>query len=66
MTLYCCGDSITTVLIKIVQLICYRKQEDEGYKMLETRNLCKVYKPKKGVPVKALDNVSLKFPEKVP
>lgn len=32
--------------------------------MLETRNLCKVYKPKKGVPVKALDNVSLKFPEK--
>ena len=32
--------------------------------MLETRDLCKVYKPKKGVPVKALDNVSLKFPDK--
>ncbi|MGN0374921.1 MAG: ABC transporter ATP-binding protein [Butyrivibrio sp.] len=32
--------------------------------MLETRNLCKIYKPKKGVPVKALDNISLKFPEK--
>ena len=32
--------------------------------MLETRNLCKVYKPKKGVPFIALDNVSLKFPEK--
>ncbi len=32
--------------------------------MLETRNLCKIYKPKKGVPVKALDDVSLKFPEK--
>ncbi len=32
--------------------------------MLETRDLCKIYKPKKGVPVKALDNVSLKFPEK--
>ena len=32
--------------------------------MLETRELCKVYKPKKGVPVKALDNVSLKFPDK--
>ena len=32
--------------------------------MLETRELCKVYKPKKGVPVKALDNVSLKFPDR--
>lgn len=32
--------------------------------MLETRNLTKVYKPKKGVPVKALDNVSIRFPEK--
>lgn len=32
--------------------------------MLETRNLCKIYKPKKGVPVKALDDISLKFPEK--
>ncbi|HEY8424085.1 MAG TPA: ABC transporter ATP-binding protein/permease [Clostridia bacterium] len=32
--------------------------------MLEIRNVTKVYKPKKGVPVKALDNVSLKFPEK--
>lgn len=31
--------------------------------MLETRNLVKIYKPKKGVPVKALDNVSLKFPD---
>ena len=32
--------------------------------MLETKNLTKVYKPKKGVPVVALDKVSLKFPEK--
>ncbi len=32
--------------------------------MLEVTNLTKVYKPKKGVPVVALDKVSLKFPEK--
>ncbi len=32
--------------------------------MLETRNLVKIYKPKKGVPVTALNNVSLRFPEK--
>ena len=32
--------------------------------MLETRNLCKVYKPKKGVPVTAINNVSLKLPDK--
>ena len=32
--------------------------------MLEVRNLTKIYKPKKGVPVKALDNVSIKFPER--
>ena len=32
--------------------------------MLEAINLSKVYKLKKGVPVKALDNVSIKFPEK--
>ena len=32
--------------------------------MLEVRNLSKVYKPKKGVPVRAIDNISLKFPEK--
>ncbi len=32
--------------------------------MLETKNLVKIYKPKKGVPVKALDGVSLKFPDK--
>ncbi|MCR5305545.1 MAG: ATP-binding cassette domain-containing protein [Oscillospiraceae bacterium] len=32
--------------------------------MLETRNLCKTYKPKKGVPVTAVDHVSLRFPEK--
>ena len=31
--------------------------------MLETKNLVKVYKPKKGIPVKALDDVSLKFPD---
>ena len=31
--------------------------------MLQTKNLVKIYKPKKGVPVKALDNVSLTFPE---
>lgn len=32
--------------------------------MLEIRNLIKIYKPKKGVPVRALDDVSLKFPDK--
>lgn len=32
--------------------------------MLETRNLCKTYKPKKGVPVTAINNVSLKLPDK--
>ena len=32
--------------------------------MLETKNLCKTYKPKKGVPVMAVDHVSLRFPEK--
>ncbi|NLC16478.1 MAG: ABC transporter ATP-binding protein, partial [Clostridiales bacterium] len=32
--------------------------------MLEVKNITRIYKPKKGVPVKALDNVSLKFPEK--
>lgn len=30
--------------------------------MLETKNLVKIYKPKKGMPVKALDNVSVTFP----
>ncbi len=32
--------------------------------MLEIKNLTKIYKPKKGVPVKALDDVSLKLPDK--
>lgn len=32
--------------------------------MIETKELVKIYKPKKGVPVVALDKVSLKFPEK--
>ncbi len=32
--------------------------------MLEIKNLTKIYKPKKGVPVVALDKVTLKFPEK--
>lgn len=32
--------------------------------MLETKELVKIYKPKKGVPVTALNKVSLKFPEK--
>ena len=32
--------------------------------MLETRELYKIYKPKKGVAVTALNKVSLKFPEK--
>lgn len=32
--------------------------------MLETKDLVKIYKPKKGVPVTALDHISLKFPEK--
>jgi ABC-type oligopeptide transport system ATPase subunit len=34
--------------------------------MIEVKNLCKTYIPKgkKAVSVKALDNVSLKFPDK--
>lgn len=32
--------------------------------MLEIRNLTKIYKPKKGVPVAALNGVTLKFPDK--
>ncbi len=32
--------------------------------MLETRDLLKVYKPKKGVPVTAINRISLRFPEK--
>ncbi len=32
--------------------------------MLETRELCKTYRPKKGQPVMAVDHVSLRFPEK--
>ncbi len=32
--------------------------------MLETKQLVKIYKPKKGVPVKALDGITLKFPDK--
>ena len=32
--------------------------------MLETRNLCKIYKPRRGVPVRALDDVSLTLPER--
>ena len=32
--------------------------------MLETKNLKKVYKTKKGVSVNALNGVSIKFPEK--
>ncbi len=32
--------------------------------MLETVDLVKIYKPKKGVPVKALNGVSLKFPDR--
>ena len=31
--------------------------------MLETKNLVKIYRPKKGVPVTALNHVSLKFPD---
>ncbi|MGI6279519.1 MAG: ATP-binding cassette domain-containing protein [Acutalibacteraceae bacterium] len=31
--------------------------------MLETKNLVKIYKPKKGVPVTAINNLSIKFPE---
>ena len=32
--------------------------------MLETKDLCKTYTPKKGVPVTAIDHISLRFPEK--
>ena len=32
--------------------------------MLQTIDLVKIYKPKKGVPVRALDGVTLTFPER--
>ncbi len=32
--------------------------------MLETKNLVKIYKPKRGVPVRALNGVSIRFPDK--
>ena len=32
--------------------------------MIEAKNLKKIYKPKKGVPVPALDGISLKLPDK--
>lgn len=32
--------------------------------MLETKELCKSYTPKKGVPVQAVDHISLRFPER--
>ena len=32
--------------------------------MLEINNVTRRYAPKKGVPVTALDNLSVKFPEK--
>ncbi len=31
--------------------------------MLETKDLCKSYKPKKGIPVTAVDHVSIRFPQ---
>ncbi len=36
----------------------------KGSKMLETKNLRKIYKTKKGVSVEALKGISLRFPEK--
>lgn len=48
----------TTVLFELVRL------EQKEAIMLETRNLVKIYRPKKGTPVTALDNISLQFPEK--
>lgn len=38
-----------------------RTRRGKGTAMLEIRNLTKIYRPKKGVPVKALDGVSLKL-----
>ena len=32
--------------------------------MLEIKNLSKIYKPKKGVPVTALKDINLKLPDK--
>ena len=32
--------------------------------MLEARNLCKIYKPARGVPVRAIDGISLRLPER--
>ena len=32
--------------------------------MLEVKNLVKDYRPKKGKPVRAIDGISIKFPEK--
>ena len=38
-----------------------RTRRGKGTAMLEIRNLTKIYRPKKGVPVKALDGVNLKL-----
>ena len=35
-----------------------------GERMLEVKNLSKIYKSKKGAEVRALDDVSIQFPEK--
>lgn len=46
-----------------VSITSYKPQQ-KGTPMLETKNLSKIYRPKKGVPVTALDKISLRFPDK--
>ena len=61
------SDDIITVLFSIVQLNAdFRKLTvtKKGYRMIETKELTKIYRPKKGVPVTALDKISLRFPDK--
>lgn len=46
------------------KVIIYIKNFKRRTTMLEIKNVSKTYRPKKGVPVKALDDVSLKFEDR--
>ena len=50
--------------IKYNKFITTFSVSEAGVHMIEIKNIVKTYRPKKGGTVKALDNVSLKFPEK--
>ena len=60
-------EKLLTVLLyygTLLCVICELVQLERNEYMLEARELYKVYKPKKGVAVTAINKISLKFPEK--